>query len=104
MGVSTNNVEKVIHKVLTQLGGIEVGKLPKSTFAKYMVVEARALAQIKVAEQLLENWHTESRTLHSDQTSKKGRSFATYDIVKDDGEEMVIGKFHLGMLQLSLTV
>ena len=56
-----------------------------------MVVEARALAQIQVAEQLIENWDTASRTLHSDQTSKKGRSFATYDIVKDDGEEIVIG-------------
>ena len=38
LGVSTNNVEKVIHKVLTQLGGTEVASLPESTFAKYMVV------------------------------------------------------------------
>ena len=29
--------------------------------------------------------------LHSDGTSKKGRSFITYDIVKDDGECLMTG-------------
>ena len=49
MAVNTNNVERVFHKVLNQLGEIKVGRLPKSTFAKCMAVEARALAQLNTS-------------------------------------------------------
>ena len=46
---------------------------------------------MQVADELTENWDSESRTLHSDGTSKKGRSFITYDIVKNDGSSLVTG-------------
>ena len=39
----------------------------------------------------MENWDQENRTLHSDGTSKQGRSFITYDIVKDDGNCLIAG-------------
>ena len=91
MGVSTRNVEDVIRKVLKHTVNIDVGRLPKATFAKCMLLEARSLAQLQVADELTENWDSESRTLHSDGTSKKGRSFITYDIVKNDGSSLVTG-------------
>ena len=90
LGVSTNNVENVVRKCL-KVVGVNVHNLPKATFAKYMLYEARSLAQLQVFDELTENWNTENRTLHSDGTSKKGRSLITYDIVKDDGECLITG-------------
>ena len=40
-GVSANKVQKVIGVVLTQIAGIQVDRLPKSTFAKDMAIESR---------------------------------------------------------------
>ena len=88
LGVSTKNVENVIKKCL-KVVGVNVHDLPKATFAKYMLYEARSLAQFQVYDELTENWRTENRTLHSDGTSKKEGSFITYDIVKDDVECLI---------------
>ena len=55
MGLSTRNVEKVIRIVLEKLAGISVEKLPKPTFTKYMLIEARGLAQLHVAAELAGN-------------------------------------------------
>ena len=51
MGLSTWNVEKVIKIVLEKLAGIECDRLPKSTFSKYMLIEARGLAKLQIASQ-----------------------------------------------------
>ena len=40
-GVSANKVDKVVDIVLTQISGIQVDGLPKSTFAKDMTIESR---------------------------------------------------------------
>ena len=40
-GVSANKVDKVVDIVLTQIAGIQVDRLPKSTFAKDMAIESR---------------------------------------------------------------
>ena len=52
MGLSTRNVEKVIKLVLEKLAGIECNRLAKSTFSKYMLIEARELAQLQIASEL----------------------------------------------------
>ena len=52
MGLCTHNVEKVIKIVLEKLAGIECDRLPKSTFSKYMLIEARGLAKLQIASQL----------------------------------------------------
>ena len=56
-----------------------------------MILEARSLSQMQVADELMEDWDQENRTLHSDATLKHGRSFITYDIVKDDGYCLIAG-------------
>ena len=40
-GVSANKVDKVVDIVLTQISGIKIDGLPKSTFAKDMAIEWR---------------------------------------------------------------
>ena len=39
-GLSARNVERAIEVVLKELVGIEVDKLPKATFANYILLEA----------------------------------------------------------------
>ena len=53
-GLTAHNVERAIEVVLKELVGIEVDKLPKATFANYMLLEARMVAQIKWLMSLLE--------------------------------------------------
>ena len=58
-----------------------------------MFLEARCLVQIHVASVLSEN--QSNLTLHSDGTSKHGRSYATYDI--QAGEDvLVVGMREIG--------
>ena len=91
MGVSTRNIKSVIRKVLKYVIDADVGRLPKATFAKYMLLEARSLAQIQVVDELVDGFDSENRTLHNDGTSKKGHSFITFDIVNDAGTTFVAG-------------
>ena len=85
MGVGVNNVEKVVRAVLSNIAGINVDQLPKATFSRIMFTEARGLSQIQVAETLLQNYENDSRTLHTDGTSKFGQHYGTYDIVGESG-------------------
>ena len=90
-GVGVNNVQKVVRTVLENLGGLECGRLPKATFSRYMYLEARRLAQIQVAEEILDGWDSENRTLYSDGTSKYGYNYTTFDVTAKDGKVLVAG-------------
>ena len=92
MGLSSRNIEKCVRFVLEKLAKVKVGRLPKVTFAKNMFLEARCLAQIHVASVLSINQG--NLTLHSDGTSKHGRSDTTYDT--QTGEDL----FVLGMREV----
>ena len=78
--VSGNKIEKVIHVVLTKIARLEVDKLPKTTFIKYMAVEAIGLAQCHIVSELSGN--CQHVTLHSDGISKFGRSCTAFDLKK----------------------
>ena len=45
IGVSANKIEKVVNIVLTKIAGLQVDRLPKSTYAKDMGIEVRGMAQ-----------------------------------------------------------
>ena len=94
MGLSTRNIEKSVRLILEKLAKVEVGRLPKVTFAKDMFLEARALSQIQLASVLTENTD-ENLTLHSDGTSKHGHSYTTLDVKKGD-EVLVVGLREVG--------
>ena len=67
MGLSTWNVQKVIKIVLEKLAGVECDRLPKSTFSKYMLIEAHGLAQLQIASELADC--EDDLVLQSDGTS-----------------------------------
>ena len=93
-GVSSRNVEKVVRIVLEKLAGITYDRLPKATFSKDMLYEARALAQFQVASEL--KCSDADFCLQSDGTSKKGHSYMTYDASKKSGEVFVLGLREVG--------
>ena len=98
-GVGTNNVERVIRIVLKKLADFDCGRLPKDTFAKYMLLEARGLSQIQVATTVLDNWDTANYTLASDGTSKYKKSYITYDMTTEDGNDLCLGFVKAGTVQ-----
>ena len=89
-GVGANNVEKIVREVLEKIGGLKVGRLPKPTFAKYMYLEARGLAQMQLIDELV-NKEEKNLTLYSDGTTKYGFSYGTYDISTASGESRILG-------------
>ena len=90
-----NNVEKIVREVLEKIAGLEVDRLPKATFAKYMYWEARGLAQIQLAQELLSSNEQEkvdeNLTLHSDGTTKYGYFYGTFDVTTAAGESRILG-------------
>ena len=93
-GLSTRNVEKVIKLVLEKLAGIECDQLPESTFNKYMLIEARGIAQLQIASELADC--EDDLVLQSDGTSKKGHLFSTFDAAKSNGLFYVLGMREVG--------
>ena len=85
MGLSTWNVEKVMKIVPEELAGIECDRLPKSTFSKYMLIEAQGL---QIASELADC--EDDLVLQSDGISKKGHSFSTFDAAKSNGQFYVL--------------
>ena len=77
MGVGINNIEKVVHIVLTNFTNMNVESLPKATFARLMYTESRRLSQLQVAESLLKDYDSSCRTLHTNGTSKFGKHYRT---------------------------
>ena len=79
---------------MKKLVGVEARRLPKASFAKYMLIEARGLAHLHIADELSKgetDISTESNnTLHSDGTAKKGKTYLTYD-VNVNGKNLVLG-------------
>ena len=73
MGVGINNIKKVVRTVLTNFTNIDIECLPKATLARLMHTESRGLNKLQVAENLLKDYDSSCRTLHTDGTSKFGK-------------------------------
>ena len=85
MGVGINNIKKVVRTVLTNFTNMDIECLPKATLARLMHTESRGLNKLQVAENLLEDYDSSCRTLHTDGTSKFGKHYGAYDVVTDQG-------------------
>ena len=79
-GVSANKIEKVVNIVLTKIAGLQVDRLPKSAYAKYVGIEVRGMAQYHVASVLSAESECQNMVLHSDGTTKFGCSYTTFDV------------------------
>ena len=75
------NVVPVIQSVL-HMAGLEYDRLPKHTAINEMIVESRSLAQMQVAETLLQ---APNATLHTDGTSKFGHKYMSYQVSTTEG-------------------
>ena len=64
-----------------------------------MLLEARGLSQIQVATTVLDNWDTANNTLLSDGTSKYKKSYITYDMTTEDGNDLCLGVRESGTVQ-----
>ena len=69
--IGIKKVEPVIRAVLN-LANVTCSQLPQHTAISDMLLEARALSQIQLAETLTV---TENNTLHSDGTTKFGQKY-----------------------------
>ena len=78
---------------MEKLAAITCDRLPKATFSKDMLYEARTLAQFQVASEL--NCSHADFCLQSDGTSKKGHSYMMYDASKKS-EVFVVGLQEVG--------
>ena len=70
---------------------MDIECLPKATFARLMYTESRRLSQLQVAESLLKDYDSFCRTLHTDGTSKFGKSYGTCGVVTDQGQTLTAG-------------
>lgn len=91
-GISIHKVESVLKSVL-KLVGITYDRLPKHTAINEMLVEARGLAQLQLAEQLSKE---SCSTLHSDGTSKFGHKYLGFQVSTSDE-----GSYTLGLSEVS---
>ena len=74
--VAILRVVPVIQSVL-KLAGVTCNRLPKHTAINDMLIEARALSQMQLAEVLTQEDH---HTLHSDGTTKFGHKYLGYQV------------------------
>ena len=75
------NIEPILKSVL-RMAGLEYDRLPKHTTINEMLIESRSLAQMQLAETLLQAPNT---TLHSDGTTKFGHKYMGYQVSTTGG-------------------
>ncbi|XP_071810818.1 uncharacterized protein [Apostichopus japonicus] len=88
LNVGSNNCEDIVRTVLKGIVGLDVERLPKATFAKEMVFEARAMAQLQFCDAVLED---DNLTLHSDGSTKFGHHYGSYDVSFGEGKVFTLG-------------
>ena len=69
--------------ILENVVGIGYDCLPKSSFSKYMLIEAHRLAQLQITSELAD--YEENLVLLLDGTSKKSHSLTTFNVSKSNG-------------------
>eukprot|EP00794_Sanderia_malayensis_P002877 gene2877-3328_t len=95
MNLSVRNCEKVIRCVLEKLGNTVVDKLPSKSVASRLMVESRVLAQMQVADAMLEGSHN---VLHMDGTKYNFEEKGSFQVVTPSGaytmsvEDMLSGE------------
>ena len=83
--------EKVVHTGLRNVINMNIECLPNTTFARLMYTESGRLCQLQVAENLLKDYDSSCKTLHTDSTSKFGKHYGIYDVVTDQGQTLIAG-------------
>ena len=91
MGVGINNIEKLVRTVLTNFTNMDIECFPKAAFSRLMYTDSRRISHLQVAESVLKDCDSSCRTLHTNDTSKFGKHYGTYDVVTDQGQTLTAG-------------
>ena len=62
VGVGVNDIEKVVHTVLTNVTNMNIECLPKAASVRLTYTELRRRSQLQVAETLLKDYDISCRT------------------------------------------
>ena len=93
LNVSMNKVNEVIHTVIQKLTKKSVGRLPSNAVKSRLLLEARHLAHVQVAEVMLEGGvdGLKGNCLHGDGTSKYHRHYQNFQITLAGGQTISLG-------------
>jgi len=93
LNVSMNKVNDVIHTVIQKLTKKSVGRLPSNAVKSRLLLEARHLAHVQVAEAMLEGGvdGLKGNCLHGDGTSKYHRHYQNFQITLASGQTLSLG-------------
>ena len=87
--VGSRNVEHIVRLVLNKMAGLDVGRLPGTSFAKYMLMEARSLAYRHLRDEIERT--PGHLTVGWDGTSKYGHHYGSAALSFQDKPTMVMG-------------
>ena len=81
-GVGIKQTKNVIMSVLRNIVNIQIDEsdLPSETFARSQYEEARLLAMAQFGTMLIKGFDKSYRTLQTDDTSKFGKHYGTFDV------------------------
>ena len=88
MQVGAKNVERIVRAVIEKMTTSTIGRVPKASFAKYMLLEARTLALCQLKEKIQE---ADNITVGIDGTSKFGHHFGAVEVSFEGQHSMVLG-------------
>ena len=93
LNVSMNKVNEVIHTFIQKLTKKSVGRLPSNAVKSRLLLKARHLAHVQVAEVMLEGGvdGLKGNCLHGDGTSKYDRHFQNFQITLGSGQTISLG-------------
>ena len=98
LNVSMNKVNEVIKTVINKLTNKSIGRLPSNAVKSRLLVEARHLAYLHVAEEMLKegvDGYT-GNCLHGDGTSKYHRHYQNFQITLSSGQTLSLGLREIG--------
>ena len=89
LDVSMNKVNDVIKVALKKLANIEVDRIPSTGIKDKLLQEALILAQLKVADAMLDNECTAAgNCLHGDGISKFHRHYQNFEVTTSSGKTL----------------
>lgn len=94
MNVSIRKVDGVIKTILKKLAGKDVEQLPSAWLKSHLLVEARSLADIQLAEVMLKGQDLDAENghcLHGDATTKFHSKYQDFEVTMADGNTMTLG-------------
>ena len=90
MNVGMNKVNKVIRTVLNKLANKDIGRLPSNHIKSNILMEARFLADLEVAEAMKEGVTMDNvlgNAIHGDGTTKFHKKYQNFQVTLNDGTQ-----------------